>query len=308
MKILVTGTSGKVGAAVAREFLEHGYQVRALDKMPLDHELRARADEQYPDMLEVVYSDITDRMGLLRATEGCDSIAHLAAIPNPGRLDDILLQTNVVGTQYVLDAAEAHGIKRVALASSNCAFGLVFAKHPFEPQYVPLDEKHPDLPQDLYGLSKVMNELTAQAYTRRCGMTTISLRLTGVMKLDDEHSHWRKRQLVNGDKWRSGDFWTYIDLRDTVRAFRLSIEAPVEGSHTLLIAARDSYCVHDIRDLIRRHYPSMASYCDRLPDARSSAFDTRRAEELIGFVPQHSWRDVPELQEAENEWRESKTD
>lgn len=306
MKVLVTGTSGRVGAAVAREFLENGYQVRALDKMPLDHDLRARADERYPNQLEVVYADITDRLAILRATEGCESIAHLAAIPHPGHMDDVLMQINVVGTQYVLDAAEAHGIKRVALASSNCAFGIVFAKHQFDPQYLPLDENHPDLPQDLYGLSKVMNELTAQTYTRRCGMTTVSLRLTAVMELAGEQKRWRKRQLLHGDRWRSGELWTYIDSRDTARAFRLSIEAPIEGSHTLLIAARDSFCLPDIRDLIREHYPSLAPFCDRLPDARSSAYDTSRAEELIGFVPKHSWRDVPELQEAEIEWREGK--
>lgn len=304
MKVLVTGTSGKVGAAVAREFLEAGYQVRALDKMPLDHELRARADEQFPDQLEAVYADITDRLALLRVAEGCDSVAHLAAIPNPQHMNDVLLHNNVVGTQYVLDAAEAHGIKRVALASSACAFGLVFAKHPFEPQYLPMDENHPDLPQDLYGLSKVMNEMTAASYTRRSGMTTISLRLTAVMNLDGENMHWRKRHLMHGDKWRSNEFWTYIDLRDTARAFRLSIEAPVEGSHTLLIAARDTFSVHDIRDLIRQHFPNLASFCDHLPHPYTSAYDSSRAEELIGFVPQHHWRDVPELKEAETEWRE----
>jgi nucleoside-diphosphate-sugar epimerase len=74
------------------------------------------------------YAEITDRMALLRAAEGCDSIAHLARIPNPGRMDDVLFNINVVGTQYLLDAAMAHGIKRVALASSCCALALSFPR------------------------------------------------------------------------------------------------------------------------------------------------------------------------------------
>lgn len=292
MRVLVTGTSGRVGDAVAREFLEHGYTVRGLDKTPPRDDLRGR--------IETVYADITDRMALLRAAEGCDCVAHLAAIPSPGRMDDVLFQTNVVGTQYVLAAAAAHGIKRVALASSCCTFGIVFAEHDIDPQYLPMDENHPNLPQDLYGLSKVLNEETAAAYTRRYGMTTIALRLTTVMKLDGERAHWQRRHLENSGKWRAGDLWTYIDLRDSARAFRLAVEAPVEGSRALIIAARDSFTPRDIRDLIKQHYPAVAEYADRF-GPRDCVYDTRRAEECIGFVAQHSWRDVPELAEVEAE-------
>lgn len=230
MKVLVTGSSGRVGDSVAREFLEHGYTVRGVDKTPPREDLRGR--------IEVVYADITDRMALLHAAEGCDVVAHLAAIPSPGRLDDVLFQTNVTGTQYVLDAAAAHGIQRVALASSCCAFGIVFAEHDIDPQYLPMDEAHPTLPQDLYGLSKVLNEETAATYTRRYGMTTVALRLTTVMKLDGERAHWQLRHLQHSANRRAGDLWTYIDLRDAARAFRLAVEAPVEGSHALIIAAR----------------------------------------------------------------------
>jgi nucleoside-diphosphate-sugar epimerase len=92
--------------------------VRGTDKTPLPEDLRGR--------IEMQYAEITDRMALLRTAEGCDSIVHLAAIPNPGRMDDVLFNINVVGTQYLLDAAMAHGIKRVALASSCCALALSF--------------------------------------------------------------------------------------------------------------------------------------------------------------------------------------
>jgi nucleoside-diphosphate-sugar epimerase len=290
MRVLVTGTSGRVGSVTAREFLDNGYAVRALDKMPPPDDIRARA--------QVVYADITDRLALLHAAEGCDCIAHLAAIPSPGRqVDDQILHTNVVGTGHVFAAAEAHGIRHVALASTCCTFGIFFAHHPIDPQYLPMDENHPVLPQDLYALSKVLNEEIAAAYTRRAGMVTVCLRLTTVMDLGGEHVEWQRRRITRADEWRAGDLWTYVDTRDAARAFRLAVESPQEGSHVVIIAARDAFTTHDIRDLVRKHYPSVAHFADRL-ERDSGLYDTRRAEQVIGFVASHRWRDVPELAEA----------
>jgi len=286
MRVLVTGASGRVGAATAREFLAHDYEVRALDKMPLPDDLRSR--------VEMVYANITDRLDIFKAAEGCDMIAHLAAIPNPGRGDDIIIHNNVVGTQYVLAAAEAQGINKIALASSCCTFGIVFASHAIDPQYLPMDENHPALPQDLYGLSKVMNEETAAAYTRKTGMVTVSLRLTTVMDFTGERLEWRRRHLERSDRWRAGDLWTYIDIRDAARAFRLAVEKPTKGSHVVIIAARNAYTAHDIRDLIRQHFPGIAHEAEKL-GPHDCAYATTRAEEVMGFVAEHSWRDVPEL-------------
>lgn len=290
MRVLVTGTAGRVGSATAREFLEHGYDVRALDLLPPPEDLRGR--------VETVYADLTDRMALLKAAEGCDKIAHLAAIPGPGWSDTIIMQTNVVGTQYILAAAEANGIKHVALASTCCTFGIVFAHHPVDPVYLPMDEDHPKLTQDLYGLSKVCNEETAATYTRRCGIVTVCLRLTTVMDFSGRRLEHQRRQLLHGEGWRATDLWTYIEIRDAARAFRLAVENTTEGHHVAIIAARDSFTTHDIRDLVRRHYPSMANHADAF-GPHDCLYRTNRAEEVFGFVAENSWRTIPELAEVE---------
>ena len=287
MRVLVTGTGGRVGSQVAREFLAHGYEVRGFDREP------PRGDD-LKQGIETVYGDLTARLDLLRAAENCDAIAHLAAIPNPGHLDSEIFSTNVTGTQYVLAAAESHGIKRVALASTCCAFGIFFARHQIDPQYLPMDEKHPNLPQDLYGLSKLLNEETAAAYTRRCGMTTISLRLTSVVTLDKPGRwvRWLKKSL-HDDSERKNDLWSYIDNRDTGRAFRLAIENAAEGTNTTaIIAARDSFTALDIRDLARKHFPALADQVNDL-EPNASLYDTHQAEEAFGFVAQHLWRGEP---------------
>ena len=287
MRVLVTGVAGRVGAQTAREFLDAGYTVRGLDRNPAPPDLRGR--------MEMVYADLSDRMALLRAADGCEAIAHLAAIPNPGHSDDMIFQTNVTGTQYIFAAAEANGINRVAIASTCCTFGLYFALHPIDPQYLPMNEAHPTLPQDLYGLSKVLNEETARAYTRRAGMTTAALRLTSVTNLEHaRNQHWLRRHLTS-DHDRRNDLWSYIDVRDSARAFRLAIENAVTGTHTTaIIAARDSYTACDIRHLVARHFPALREQVAGLSPS-ASLYDTSLAEEAWGFVAQHGWRDLPEI-------------
>lgn len=293
MRVLVTGAAGIVGVTVARNLLEAKHEVVALDKNTLPDDLRGKC--------EMHYENITDRLAVLRVAAGCDAIAHLAALPNPSKInDETLTHVNIVGTQYVLAAAEAHGIKRVVLASSCCVFGIVFSKKDVAPQYLPIDDDHPRLPEDLYGLSKLCNEETAEAYTRRCGMTTICLRLTGVRPIVGDMPMWLRHSFEHSDRWKSDDFWTYIDQRDTARAFRLSLENEIEGHHRLIIAARDSWTPYDIHDLVNTHFPAFAASVEKLaPDA--ALYDTSRAEAVLGFVAEHSWRDVPELKALADE-------
>lgn len=289
IRVLVTGVSGYVGSALAQELLAHGYTVRGLDHSPLK-------EDSLKGMVEMVYADLTDRLAILKAVEGCHAIAHLAALPHPMVSNpEQIIHTNVVGTGYLLEAAEKFGIKRFALASTCCTFGFYFALHPFDPDYLPLDEKHPVKPQDLYGLSKVQCEEACAAYTRRCGMTTVALRLTSVNSLEQGRiKHWAKDVLLNKER-KQRDFWTYIELRDCARAFRLAIENAPEGTFApLIIAARDSYTMHDIREMMAHHYPAVSDQIQHLSPT-DSVYDTRRAEEHIGFVAQNSWRTVPEL-------------
>lgn len=295
MRVLVTGTAGRVGSETAREFLAHGYTVRGLDTRPPVEDLRGK--------IESVYVDLTDRLALLRAVECCDSIAHLAAIPSPGRSEENIFPVNVSGTQFILAAAEAHGIRRVALASTCCTFGIFFALHQIDPQYLRMDEKHPVLPQDMYGLSKVLNEETAAAYTRRSGMTTVSLRLTTVMHFENQdHRRWWRRSLAS-DEDRRNDLWSYVEVRDAARAFRLAIENAPEGTnHTAIIAARDSMTAHDIRHLVQRHFPALADQVQNLAPT-DSLYDTTLAEKAFGWVAQYNWRDLPDLADLKPEFK-----
>lgn len=291
MNILVTGASGRVGSAVVRELLQHGHEVRVFDKSAPPKDIRRE--------VKVLYGDIADRFALLKAADGVDAIAHLAAIPNPSHgNEEVLFQPNVLGTQYLLAAAELHEVNRVVLASTCAIYGLPFATNRIEPRYLPIDENHPMEQQDLYGLSKQLNELTAATYTRRSGMATTCMRISMVVDFEGPQSRWIRRMLEHAHDWPSTDLWAYIHLRDVARAFRLALERVESGHHAVHIVARDALTTHDRRDLIKRHYPNLERFLDTYNYEEIGFWDSRRAEELFGFVAELFWRNEVERLDA----------
>lgn len=291
MKVTVTGGAGKVGQAVAREFLEFGYEVQIIDRAAPPADLR--------EQCEVCYLDLTDRLGLLRALEGSHAVAHLAGIPSPANGNDLeLFAPNVLGTQHVLAAAEAHDIKRLALASSLSIHGMAYQNSGnIEAHYLPFDENHPIENEDVYGLSKQCNELTAAMYTRRTGMATTCFRLTYVAELENK-DHWSRRWLERAGQQKNRDLWSYIDRRDAARAFRLAIEKVESGHHVLLLAARDLWghggeTDEGRRARIEQHFPHLLPFLDNGFDYGKYGFiDTRRAEELLGWESRFHWREA----------------
>ncbi|WP_179120321.1 NAD-dependent epimerase/dehydratase family protein [Streptomyces tsukubensis] len=105
------------------------------------------------------------------------AVVHLAAHPNPGIVSDHeTLRANGMSAYAVLQEAGRRGVPRVVGASSTSAVGLSWADRELSPAYVPVDEEHPDLTVDSYGLSKVMAEQMAAFTTRRYGTATVMLR------------------------------------------------------------------------------------------------------------------------------------
>lgn len=121
MKILVTGGTGFIGAAVVRLLLDDGLPVRCL--------VRKESDFNNPgnlDGLDVEYAhgDVTDMDSVRRALDGCDRVIHLAAIyaiwmKDPNRM----YRVNVNGTHKVLTACREAGVQKVVHVSSTAALG-----------------------------------------------------------------------------------------------------------------------------------------------------------------------------------------
>ena len=162
MKILVTGASGRIGRGLVERLLKRGEQVRAL-VMPGD----PQRDYLAHLGVEIVAGQLSDRASLDRAVEAVDAVYHLGALLPQGRTADELFETNVRGTFNLLEALLPHAdrIKRFVLASTDNVYpdnqGL---------RYLPVDENHPRLNNDPYGMSKILCEDLCLGYMRRCGL------------------------------------------------------------------------------------------------------------------------------------------
>ncbi len=171
MRVLVTGGAGHIGRAVCERFLGKGWAVHIVDLAP----------DPRIDGASYARCDILDFAALSGQAEGCDAIAHLAAIPSTMSHPNVdLFKINVAGTYNVFEAAERAGVKRIAQASSINAFGGYWGCDDRQYDYFPLDEAHRLHTTDAYSFSKQLVEEIAAYYQRRAGIDSVSFRLPAV--------------------------------------------------------------------------------------------------------------------------------
>lgn len=118
MKILVTGATGFIGAAVVRTLLDDGLPARCLVRKESDLSNLGGLDVEY------AYGDVTDMDSVRRALDGCDRVIHLAAIYAMWLKDpNLMYRVNVNGTHKVLTACREAAVQKVVYVSSTAALG-----------------------------------------------------------------------------------------------------------------------------------------------------------------------------------------
>jgi len=241
--------------------------------------------------VEHIAGDILDPDQISAAVADADAVVNLAAIPVPipGE-EERVFQVNVVGLHNVLLAAERGGIERVVHASSDSVLGYIMSSREVAPEYIPIDEQHPLAPENTYALSKVVNEETCRAVSRRSGMTTICLRYCWVWTAENYH---QASQLVGNPAENIRGLWAYIDVRDVAEAVGKALTAPVEGFEAFLLSAADTHCEMPTLELVAKYLPNTG--CIRNPAQfqeypHRSLLDCSKAERMLGWQPRHTWR------------------
>ncbi|HEY3560995.1 MAG TPA: NAD(P)-dependent oxidoreductase [Kribbella sp.] len=158
--VVVTGGLGRV-ATVVLPWLRKHYRVRLVDSAAT----QTRS-------AELVQADLSDPVAAHQALAGADAVLHLAGNSSPFQTWDSVYAANVWTTQVVLDAAAAHAVPKVVLASSLHAAGEYN-----RPQYRPVDPRLDPRPCCPYGLGKVVLEALGRAHADRTGASVTCLRL-----------------------------------------------------------------------------------------------------------------------------------
>ena len=292
MRIFFTGGSGKAGKHVVTHLAEQGHQVTNADLVPLRH----------PDVADLRV-DLTDAgqtysalAGLARFEEldldtgpGYDAVVHFAAVPAILIAPDAgTYATNVLSTYNVLEAATRLGVRKIVFASSETTYGICFAQGERRPRYVPVDEEHPTVPEDAYAMSKVANEVTARSFQARTGADVYGLRINNVI---EPHEYAETFPAFLADpSLRRRNVFAYIDTRDLSQVVQRCLEVDGLGYEVFNVANADLSVALTSEEVRDRFYGDVELRRPMGPDETFYCID--KARDLLGFAPQHTWRDV----------------
>ena len=176
MHILVCGGAGYIGSHMVKLLSKRGHDVTVFDNLSTGHR-----DAIVGGSFE--FGDLGDPAALDRVLGGAsfDAVMHFAAfiaveesVAQPGKY----FRNNFSNAINLLDAMAKHGVRRFIFSSTAAVYG--------EPQYVPVDEKHPREPINPYGLSKRMVEDALPYYASAHGIRSVPLRYFNAAGADPE--------------------------------------------------------------------------------------------------------------------------
>ena len=293
MRIFFTGGSGKAGRYAVAHLLAQGHRVTNADLVKLDHPGVQNLRVDLTDAGQVFSAMCAYASGEeLEPGTGVpryDAVVHFAAIPALFiRPDNETFAINSVSTYNVLDAAVKLGIRKVIVASSETTYGVCFADGLVQPDYVPVDEDHPTVPQDSYAMSKVVNEVTARSFHARSGFDIYALRINNVIE-PHEYATQFPAYMADPSKRRRNIF-AYIDARDLGQMVECCLKTDGLG-YQVFNVSNDDMSVNLTTDQV------MAQFYQGIPQKRpmgvnETFYSNAKAKRMVGFAPKHSWRDV----------------
>jgi nucleoside-diphosphate-sugar epimerase len=275
-RVVVTGGSGKLGSACVADLASHAYDVVVFD--------RVRPADLPPDSTFVLV-DLDAMLGVDEHHDQVDALVHLAAIPAPGIVPNhATFANNMNATWNTVTAARRAGVKNIVWASSETVLGLPFDT---PPPYVPVDEDYPPRPESTYSRVKTMEEaMAAQLCRWDPELKMFGLRLSNVMRPDDYAGFADFQDDAALRRW---NLWGYIDARDGAQAIRLALESDLTGCEIFVIANADTVMERSNTDLLTECFPDVEVRDDIGPNDTLLSID--KARRLLGYQPQHSWRD-----------------
>ncbi|MEQ9040109.1 MAG: NAD(P)-dependent oxidoreductase [Silicimonas sp.] len=291
MRILFTGGTGKAGRHVVPYLVDKGHRVLNLDLKPLDHPgvLNRIADiTDAGQMFDVMtsYADF-DELEPGTGMPAFDAVVHFAAVPRIMiTSDNECYRVNVMGTYNVIDAALRAGVRKIIFASSETTYGVCFADGERKPEYVPIDEEHPTVPEDSYATSKVANEVTARSFQRRSGADIYGLRINNVIEPHEYKSMFP--DFITEPQKRRRNIFAYIDVRDLGQMVECCLQTDGLGYEVFNVSNDDHSVAAKTQELIDRFYQGVPVKKKMGQD--ETFYSNEKAKRMLGYQPAHHWR------------------
>lgn len=303
--ILVFGGAGYIGSHTVKHLLDNGYSCVVADNLIYGHR------EAVDPRAEFVHADLADKYSLqqLFNTHKIEAVIHFAAFTYVGESvtdPQKYYINNVVGTTNLLNVMLQHGVKKIVFSSTCATYG--------EPQYIPMDEKHPQSPINPYGRTKLMIEQIFADYERAYGLKHIALRYFNAAGCAQDgsigESHNPETHLIplvlkaiKGERANIKIFGTDYDtpdgtcLRDYIHVEDLAL------AHRLALEKLDNYsgCINlgtgiptSVKEIISAAENVSGLKCPveiaprRAGDPAKLYADNRKAKEILGWQPRYT--------------------
>jgi UDP-glucose 4-epimerase len=269
MRIVVTGSSGRLGRSLATGLADAGHDVVGLDRGPAGLD---GVEERAVDL--AVPGAAAAALGELRP----EAVVHLAGIAVPfGAPERDILLTNTALAHDVLSAAASAGVGRVLAASSPTPIG--YSSPAWHAAAVPIDETHPLEPANAYALSKVVIEETVRMFARTSPGAYGFFRPCYVISPEEwagaptQQGHTVAERLAD-PALAAVSLFNYVDARDVAGFF---------------VGAADALATRPVAELWREYAPGLGPAADALVGS-APVFSIRKAADRLGWTPQRDWR------------------
>ena len=275
--IVVTGAAGRLGRRVVQLLADQGKKVLATDQLNA---------EDLP--AEFVRCDLGDAKAVGDILKGAEAVVHMGAIPGPSRAEPReIFENNVAADFNVMMSAAERGLRRVVFSSSAFGMGWAHDGNAFVPLYLPLDEEHPMMPFEPYGLTKQVGEDIGRMIARNSSTTVVSLRFTNVALPEVQAEFpWPAPTPENP---LTLVMWAYADARDVAEAHVLALEAEIDEYEAFMIAQPSSRFTEPTIDLVKNNFGDRVEIREGL-SGTASVISTEKAQRLLGWRPRHDWR------------------
>lgn len=302
MKIAVIGGAGYIGSHTVRELLDKGHQVFVFDNLSsgLRQNLFPEAEFFEGDILKA------EELEAFFAAVKPEGVVHLAALKAAGESmtePEKYSVHNITGSLNILNASTRHGVKYFVFSSSAAVYG--------SPEYMPVDERHPTVPENYYGYTKLSVEGFLAWYSKLRGLRYAALRyfnaagydvLGRVKGLEKNPANLipvvmealmgkRRELLVFGNDFETPDgtgVRDYVHVNDLARAHEMAFRYLQEKGEDLVVnlGVNRGSSVLDIIRAAERASGKKVPYRvvgRRAGDPASLVADPSKAWELLGW-------------------------
>jgi nucleoside-diphosphate-sugar epimerase len=293
MRVLVTGSAGHLGEALVRTLQARGDDVAGLDLLesPFTHHVGSVADAAF----------------VRECTRGADVVMHTATLHKPHvgtHTRHAFVETNVVGTLAVLEAALANRVASVIFTSTTSTFGS--ALRPAEGQPAAwVDETVAPVPRNIYGVTKTAAEDLCELFHRTRGLPCLVLRTSRFFPEADDDAD-RRRSFDDLNLKVNEYLHRRLDVADAVDAHLLAADRAVSiGFGRYVVSATSPFERRHLRRLrtdtpgvVRELYPDYEEVFDargwRMLDGIDRVYVNQRAQDELGWRPRYTFGSILE--------------